>query len=74
MFLKGTHRGVEIDNTKEEEVAAWLNLIKEIKPKSVMLYSIDRATPEKNLQAIPKLKLQEIANRVMQLGINANAN
>ncbi len=69
MFLKGSHKGVFIDNTTDENVNAWLKLLEIIKPQQVMLYSIDRATAEKGLEKIPEEKLFEIAAKVNRLGI-----
>jgi wyosine [tRNA(Phe)-imidazoG37] synthetase (radical SAM superfamily) len=72
LFLKGEwDDGTKIDNTTEEEVEAWLNCLKIIKPHTVMLYPIDRETPAKNLEKIEKEVLQQIAERVKLLGIKA---
>lgn len=70
LFLRGAHDGQSIDNTTEEEVKSWLELLKEIKPQSVMLYPIDRDTPADDLEKIEKEKLSEIAERVENLGIS----
>lgn len=72
MFLKGEHDGKIIDNTTDEEIKCWLNIVKETKPKEVMIYTIDRETPEKNLEKIAREKLQEIGNKVQELGIKIN--
>ncbi len=69
MFLKGFCNGVFINNTSEKNVNSWLRLLQTIKPKQVMLYSIDRATAEKELKKISKEKLDEIATKVNELGI-----
>ena len=45
MFLRGEYLGKVVDNTTEEEVAAWLKVVEELKPKQVMVYSLDRDTP-----------------------------
>lgn len=70
LFLRGANQGQNFDNTTEEEVNAWLALLQDIKPQSVMLYPIDRDTPAKDLEKIEKEKLNEIAKRVNNLGIN----
>ncbi|MEI7422566.1 MAG: radical SAM protein [Prolixibacteraceae bacterium] len=64
MFLKGTFEGVKFDNTTEHEVEQWISLLKEIKPATVMIYSIARDTPADHLIGIPLKKLKEIAARV----------
>lgn len=69
MFLRGMHDGKVVDNTTEKEVSAWLEIVNEIKPKEVMIYSIDRETPEKNLEKVFVEELREIGKRVEALGI-----
>jgi len=69
MFLRGTHNGKTVDNTTEEEVSAWLEAVKATYPKEVMIYTIDRETPEKNLEKVPVDELREIGKRVEELGI-----
>lgn len=74
MFVRGKHKGVDIDNTTEREISAWIELLKEINPGSVMLYSLDRPTPEKNLSRISKAEMDLIASRIKSLGIKASVN
>ena len=69
MFLRGEYTGKRVDNTTEEEVSAWLKLVEEIKPKQVMVYSLDRDTPCQTLEKVEKEELREIAARVEALGI-----
>ena len=69
MFLRGTCGGAPIDNTTEEEVAAWLRLVGEIRPRQVMVYSHDRDTTCPTLEKVPREELQTIAARVEALGI-----
>ena len=72
MFLRGMHDNKVVDNTTEEEISAWLNVIKETNPREVMIYTIDRETPEKNLEKVPIEELREIAKRVEELGIKVS--
>ena len=60
---------VKIKMSAPEEVEALLKLIAEIKPKQVMVYSLDRDTPCKTLEKVEKEELREIADRVEALGI-----
>lgn len=69
MFLKGKINGQPVDNTKEEEVQAWIDKLIEIKPKEVMLYTIDRDTPVDSLEKVPKKELEVIADRLKVLGL-----
>jgi len=68
LFLQGFDQHKGVDNTTEKEVTAWLNLLKEIKPRSVMLYPIERETPENSIQRVDALLLNAIAKRVEELG------
>ena len=72
MFLKGSFEGNKIDNTTEKEVSAWLELVSGLKPREVMIYTIDRETPVKGLEKASMGELQKIAKRVENLGIKTN--
>ena len=69
MFLRGEYLGQRVDNTTEEQVEAWLRLVKEIAPRQVMVYSLDRDTPCQTLEKVSREELQQIAARVEALGI-----
>ncbi|MCC8036043.1 MAG: radical SAM protein [Rikenellaceae bacterium] len=69
MFLRGHYKGEIVDNTTDEEVSAWLDIIKEVAPEKVMVYTIDRATPAEGLVKVGIADLEEIAGRVRALGI-----
>jgi wyosine [tRNA(Phe)-imidazoG37] synthetase (radical SAM superfamily) len=69
MFLRGHFRGEPIDNTTPEEVSAWIEKLIEIRPKSVMIYPVARATPLQNLEKIPIFELEKIAEKVREKGI-----
>ncbi len=66
MFLKGSFNDVKFDNTTDNEIKSWIELLKEIQPKEVTIYSISRDTPADNLVGIPLAKLEEIARHVRQ--------
>jgi wyosine [tRNA(Phe)-imidazoG37] synthetase (radical SAM superfamily) len=69
MLLRGRHTGVEVDNTTAREIEALIAAYKRISPREVMLYSIDRSTPEEELQAVSHEELRAIANRLTAAGI-----
>jgi len=69
LFFSGEFERKTFDNTTEKEVLQWLNLLKIISPKEVMIYSLDRPTPAKNLQKTNLQTLQKIAALVEQNGI-----
>jgi wyosine [tRNA(Phe)-imidazoG37] synthetase (radical SAM superfamily) len=72
MFLRGEYMGKRIDNTSEQEVQAWLEVVKKIAPKKVMVYSIDRDTPCQTLEKVSKDELSKIASHVEALGIECS--
>lgn len=72
MFVRGSHDGKIVDNTTEEEISAWLEAVKSSNPKEVMIYTIDRETPEKNLEKVSVDDLKRIGEQVEQLGIRVS--
>lgn len=72
LFLRGKLADGIIDNTTEEEVSAWLEALQIIRPKQVMIYSIDRETPTKGLEKISLETLNLIAARVRKVGIEVS--
>lgn len=69
MFMKGEWEGRSVDNTGDEYVDPWLDALKDIAPKLVTIYTLDRETPGKNLLKAPRDRLEEIAARVNAIGI-----
>jgi wyosine [tRNA(Phe)-imidazoG37] synthetase (radical SAM superfamily) len=72
MFLCGEFDGKTVNNLTEKEISAWLEIVKMLRPREVMIYTIDRETPAKNLGKALTSKLQEIAERVEELGLRTN--
>jgi len=70
LFLRGTVKERIIDNTSGEEVQAWLNILKEIRPSKIMVYTFARDTPVEGLQKIPADELREIALQAEELGFD----
>lgn len=64
LFIRGKYEGQSFDNTTEQEVTAWIELIREIAPESVMIYAIDRETPVTGLEKITLKELKDIAKRL----------
>jgi wyosine [tRNA(Phe)-imidazoG37] synthetase (radical SAM superfamily) len=72
MFLRGEVNGAKVDNTTEEEIAGWLNALKQIKPKQVMIYTIDRETPVQTLYKVSREEMEKIADRARALGFEVS--
>ena len=60
-FLRGEHAGKPIDNTTPEELEAWYKAVDNLHPKQLMVYVIDRKTPEENLSKISREEMESIA-------------
>ena len=70
MFLRGERDGISLDNTTEEEIAGWLDALKQIRPRQVMIYTIDRETPLKSLRKVSPEDLDAIAERARREGFD----
>ena len=73
MFMKGMSGAHNVDNTGEEFVRPWLEAVKYIAPKEVMIYTIDRETPDHDLQKATHAELDAIRDRVKTMGIPCTA-
>lgn len=74
MFLKGKDNGKYFDCTCRENVEAWQNLVRELKPRSVMIYTIDRETPSKELEKASVQEMEEIAAPLRKEGFTVQVN
>lgn len=73
IFLKGEVDGIDVDNTGDEYVSPWIDAVKEIAPREVMIYTIDRETPQKGLLKATPEELDRIVGRLAEAGIKASA-
>lgn len=64
MMLRGEWEEERIDNTTDAEVEALAEAYRRIRPREVMLYSIDRQTPARTLEKIPAEELRAIGSRL----------
>ena len=72
MLMQGQHEGHSVCNTSEEYIAPYLEALARIKPRAVMLYTIDRETPVAGLEKADPQAMQAIAERIRQLGIDVS--
>lgn len=68
MFMNGEYEGESVSNVTDTFVAPWLATLKQISPREVMIYTIDRDTPVSGLSKATHEQLDSIADRVRQLG------
>ena len=72
MFMRGTVNGKSVDNTGEEYVLPYLQALQRIRPRKVMIYTIDRETPVAGLEKALPEQLDAIAQRIRELGIETS--
>ena len=71
-FLRGEHAGQPIDNTTPEELDAWYRAVDTLHPKQIMIYVIDRKTPEEHLEKISREEMERIAAPLREKGYDVN--
>ncbi len=71
-FLRGEHNGDVIDNTTPEELNAWYQAVDRLHPKQIMIYVIDRKTPEEHLTKISREEMESIAAPLIAKGYNVS--
>lgn len=70
MLTRGFHDGRRIDNTTAAELDALIEAYRVIMPGEVMLYSLDRRSPEQSLEKVGRDELEAFGNRIQnELGI-----
>lgn len=60
MFLRSS----DYDSSEPAAVAAWMDIVRDLRPREVMVYTIDRETPQEGLQ---KFSVEEMRNLVKPL-------
>ncbi len=71
-FLRGEHNGEIIDNTTPDQLEAWYQAVDQLHPKQIMIYVIDRKTPEENLSKISRAEMGSIAAPLIAKGYNVS--
>ena len=69
-FLRGEHAGQTIDNTTPEQLEAWYAVVRHLHPKQLMIYVIDRKTPEEHLEKISREEMERIAAPLLAEGFD----
>ena len=62
-FLRGEHDGLP-----PEQLAAWYEAVETLRPKQIMMYVIDRKTPEEHLSKISREEMESIAAPLITKG------
>ena len=69
MFMKGVTTSGDADNTGDRYVLPWLDALRRIRPREVMVYTIDRETPDSHLEKATPEELDRIRDLVRVEGI-----
>lgn len=72
MFMKGTVNNESVDNTTDEYVLPYLEALDRIRPRKVMIYTIDRETPTHHLEKASHEELNRIADKIRALGLECS--
>ena len=66
MFLKSS----DFDSASPEVLGPWMDIVRELRPRLVQLYSIDRPTPAKGLQKYSTEQMKAFAAPLLDEGFN----
>ena len=69
MFLKGEVNGRRIDLTSPESTRPWTDIVLDLRPREVMMYTLDRETPAKGLEKVTVEEMEAIAAPIKAAGI-----
>ena len=72
MFMTGFSAGKSVDNTSDAYVLPWLETVRKIAPRQVMIYTIDRETPDHDLCKASPEQLDRIAALIREAGIDVS--
>ena len=64
MFLKGPR----INSLAADNLEAWRNIVRELRPREVMMYTLDRPAPAEGLEKVPVESMEEAATPLIQEG------
>lgn len=66
MFL----RSPEYDSSDMDNISAWMDIVRRLKPREVMVYTIDRETPQKDLVKFTPAAMEEMVRPLKEEGFN----
>lgn len=66
MFLKSA----DFDTAAPEPLKAWMDIVRELHPREIMVYTIDRETPDKTLGKYTVEQMRELVQPLVDEGFN----
>ena len=66
MFL----RSPDFDSSSPEVLDGWMNIVRDLKPRKVMVYTIDRPTPAEGLEKFSAAEMRALVRPLLDEGFN----
>jgi len=66
MFL----RSPDFDSSSPEVLGPWMDIVRRLRPREVMVYTIDRPTPAQNLEKFTAVEMKELLMPLLEEGFN----
>ncbi|MBR0223255.1 MAG: radical SAM protein [Bacteroidales bacterium] len=66
MFLKSK----DFNSASKEVLEGWMNIVRHLKPREIMVYTIDRPTPEEGLEAYSVEQMRSFVQPLIDEGFN----
>ena len=66
MFL----RSPDFDSSSPEVLDGWMDIVRELKPRKVMVYTIDRPTPQEGLEKFSVAEMRALVQPLVEEGFN----
>ena len=66
MFL----RSADFDTSSPEVLDGWMEIVRELRPREIMVYTIARPTPEQNLQKFTPEQMRSLVSPLLDEGFN----
>lgn len=66
MFLKSP----DFDSSSEQILLKWMEVVRRLKPREIMVYTIDRETPQKDLKAFTAEEMKKMVLPLIKEGFN----
>ena len=64
MFLKSA----DFDSSSPEVLEPWMDIVRDLRPRSVMVYTIDRPTPLQGLEKFTVEKMRSLVSPLIEEG------
>lgn len=64
MMLRGPH----FDSTAPEVIEGWMQIVREVRPREIMVYTIDRPTPAEGLEKVSEEEMKKIVQPLVDEG------